>query len=229
MQKHLKIINDFEKKKMLLLTKKNVKSDQDAKLFYICGKRILWKLSKSINCWKVRDHCYYTGKYRNAAHSISDLKFNVLNEIPVVFHNCSNYHYHFTIKELANKFEGKFEWPGENTEKYKIFSVPIEKEIAGIDKDGNEIVVTISYIIKFIDSAEFTTTSLSNLVDNLTEGIHEIKWTDYDFFLEYEMKNGQNLLHELHNDLPFLPERINIEKSKSLLLIYLKELNILFS
>ena len=107
--------------------------------------------------------------------------------------------------------------------------MPIEKEIAGIDKDGNEIVVTISYKIKFIDSAEFTTTSLSNLVDNLTEGIHEIKWTDYDFFLEYEMKNGQNLLHELHNDLPFLPERINIEKSKSLLLIYLKELNILFS
>ena len=107
--------------------------------------------------------------------------------------------------------------------------MPIEKGIAGIDKDDNESVVTVPYKIKFIDSAEFTTTSLSNLVDNLIEGIHEIKWKDYDCFLEYEMKNWQKILLELHNDLPFLPERINIEKSKSLFLIYLKKLNILFS
>ena len=30
------------------------------------------------------------------------------NEIPVVFHNCSNYDYDFIIKELASEFEGKF-------------------------------------------------------------------------------------------------------------------------
>ena len=29
-------------------------------------------------------------------------------------------------------------------------------------------------------------TSLSNLVDNLTEGIHKIKYKDCDFFLKYE-------------------------------------------
>ena len=34
------------------------------------------------------------------------------------------------------------------TEKYKTCSVPIEKEVK-IDKDGNEIVVTISYKKKF--------------------------------------------------------------------------------
>ena len=45
----------------------------------------------------------------------------------VVFHNCSNYDYHFIIKELANEIEGKFEYLGENTEKYKTFSVLIEK------------------------------------------------------------------------------------------------------
>ena len=28
--------------------------------------------------------------------------------------------------------------------------------------------------------------SLSNLVDNLPKGIHEIKWKDCDCFLEYE-------------------------------------------
>ena len=59
------------------------------------------------------------------------------NGIPVVFHNGSNYDYHFIIEELANKFEGKFECLGKNAEKYKNFSIPIEKEIIKIDKDGN--------------------------------------------------------------------------------------------
>ena len=93
------------------------------------------------------------------------------NEIPVVFHNGSNYDYHFIIKELANEFEGQFECLGKNKEKSKTFSVPIKKEITKIDKDGNESVVTICYKIKFIDSARFMTTSLSNLADNLAEGI----------------------------------------------------------
>ena len=41
---------------------------------------------------------------------------------------------------------------GENTEKYKDFSVLKEKEGTKIDKDGNESVITISYKTKFIDS-----------------------------------------------------------------------------
>ena len=162
---------------MLPLTKEELKSYQDAKVCYICGKRILKKFAKNKdkNYRKVRDHCHYTGKYRGAAHSICNLKFNVPNEIPVVFHNGSNYDYHFIIKELANEFEGQFECLGENKEKYKTFFVPIKKEITKTDKNGNESVVTISYKIKFIDGARFMTTSLSNLVDNLTERIHKIR------------------------------------------------------
>ena len=38
---------------------------------------------------------------------------------------------------------------------YETFSIPIEKEATKNDKDGNESVVTISYKIKFIDSARF--------------------------------------------------------------------------
>ena len=41
----------------------------------------------------------------------------------------------------------------ENTEKYKTFSISIEKEIIKIDKDCNECVATISCKTKFIDSA----------------------------------------------------------------------------
>ena len=68
-------------------------------------------------------------KYKGAVHSICNLKFNLPNEIPVVFHNGSNYDYHFIIKELANEFEGQFECLGENTEKYKTFSIPIKKKL----------------------------------------------------------------------------------------------------
>ena len=70
---------------MLQLTKEELKSHQDAKQCYICGKRTLKKLSNSTNYRKVRDRCHYTGKYTGAAHSICNLKFNVPNEMPIVF------------------------------------------------------------------------------------------------------------------------------------------------
>ena len=70
-----KNVIEFEKKQMLPLTQEELKSHQDARNCYICGKRILKKLFESINYWKVRDHCHYTCKYRGAAHSIFDLKF----------------------------------------------------------------------------------------------------------------------------------------------------------
>ena len=63
------------------------------------------------------------------------------------------------IKESANDFEKQFECLEENTENYKTFSVPIEKEGTKIDKDGNKSVVTISYKIELIDSARFIASS----------------------------------------------------------------------
>ena len=59
----------------------------------------------------------------------------------------------------------------------------MENEVTKIDKDGNESVVTMSYKIKSIDSARFIATSLSNLVDNLTEGILKNKCKDCDCFI----------------------------------------------
>ena len=95
LREHAKNIIGFENKKMLPLTKEELKSHKDTKACYISGKRILKKLSKSKNYWKFRDHCHYTGKYGGAAHSISNLIFNLPKEIPVVFHNGSNYDYYF--------------------------------------------------------------------------------------------------------------------------------------
>ena len=44
--------------------------------------------------------------------------------------------------------------------------------------------------MKFFDSAWFMLGSLSNLVDNLSEGIDKIECKDTDCFFEYESING---------------------------------------
>ena len=105
----------------------------------------------SKNNQKIRDPCYHTGKYRCTVHSICNLKFKVSNEILLIFHNISNYNYHFYYKRISNTFEWKFEYLGENTEKYNFFSIPIEKSVTKADKDGHRSVVTISFKITFID------------------------------------------------------------------------------
>ena len=123
---------------------------------------------KDLDKDKVKDYCYFTGKYRGAAHSKCNLKHKIPKNIPIIFHNGSKYDYHFIIRELASEFEGNFECLGENTEKYVTFSVPIKKRIENKNMD-------VTFKIKFIDSFRFMATSLSKLVDNLTEGIHNDK------------------------------------------------------
>ena len=143
-------------KKVKLLTKEQQESYENA---------YENKYLKDKKYHKVRDHCHYTRKYRGAAHSA----------IPVVFYNGSNYDYHFIINESAEEFKKQFTCLGENTKKYIAFTVPIEKEFTRIDKNGEEITKNISYILQFIDSARFMASSLSNLVNNLSEGFHRIK------------------------------------------------------
>ena len=112
----------------------------------------------------------------------------------MVFHNGYTYDYHFIVKELAEEFEGEFECLGENTEKYITFSVPIKKEITKIDKDGNDKIMKISYKIKFINSFRFMSSSLSSLVDNLSEGLHSDKFTDCKSCLDYMITKDDQLI-----------------------------------
>ena len=53
-----------------------------------------------------------------------------------------------------------------------IFTVLIEKEVTTIDKNGEEVAKHISYTLQ---CKKIMTRSLSNLVNNLSEGIHSIK------------------------------------------------------
>ena len=95
--------------------------------------------------------------------------------IPKVLHNVSNYDYHFIKKELAEELKTQFTCLGENTVKYITFTVQIEKDITRICNNGEEITKNISGILQFIDSARFIAISLSNIVNNLSEGPRRIK------------------------------------------------------
>ena len=59
LRQHTRNITDFEKKKVLPLTKEELKSHDYARNCYICGKRITKNLSKSTNYRKVINHCHY--------------------------------------------------------------------------------------------------------------------------------------------------------------------------
>ena len=181
-----KIIN-YEKKDMIPLTKKQEKHHNKQKVCYICKKEFNTDIINKKH--KVKDHCHYTGKYRGAARNIYNLRYRIPKEIPEVFHNGSTYDYHFIIKVLVKEFDGNFECLGENTEKYITFSVPIKKEIENKNK-----IIEITYKIKFIDSYRFMSTSLSKLVDNLSEGLHNNRCIYCKSCLDYMKTKNEKLI-----------------------------------
>ena len=95
---------------MLLLTENELKSHQDSSACYICRKKKLHKNLQKIKITKKLETCHFTGRYKGATHSIFNLRFNVPNEVPAVFHNGLKNNYHFIMKELASSFEDQFEF-----------------------------------------------------------------------------------------------------------------------
>ena len=167
---------------MIPLTTEEKIYHNEQEICYICKKEFDKKN------YKVRDHCHYTGKYRGAAHNICNLRHKIPKEIPVVFHNGSTYDHHLIIKELVKEFDGNFECLGENTEKYITFSVPIKKKIE------NKDIELMKLKIKIIDSYRFMSSSLSKLVDNLSEGIHNNKCVDCKSCLDYIKTKNEKLI-----------------------------------
>ena len=135
------------------------------------------------------------------------MRYKVPKEIPIVFHNGSTYDYHFIIKELVKEFEGNFECLGENTEKYITFSVPIKKEIKNKDLE-------ITYKIKFIDSYRFMSSSLSKLIDNLSERIHNNKCANFESCLDYVKTKNENLILKCFNCKTYYEQDFNEELIK---------------
>ena len=56
---------------------------------YVKKYLVLIKTMKNVfkRYHKVRHHCHYTGEFREAAHSICNLRYKAPKKIPLVFHN----------------------------------------------------------------------------------------------------------------------------------------------
>ena len=141
---------------MKLLANEQQESYENAKICYICKEKVHNKHLKDKEYCKVRDHCHYAGKDSGTAHKIFDIEYSVLEKIPIVFHNRSNYGDHFIIKKLAEELE-KNKTLGESYEKYLIFKFPTETKLR-----------------KLIKMEKKLPSSLSNLAKNLSEGVHKI-------------------------------------------------------
>ena len=91
---------------MILLTDEENKSYEEQNVCYICTKEFSDDDADDDDddddankkYQKVRDHCYYTRKYRGAAHNICNLRYKTPKEISILFHNGSACDYHFIIK-----------------------------------------------------------------------------------------------------------------------------------
>ena len=127
-------------------------------------------------------------------------------------HNDSTYGNQFIIKELAEEFEEQFECLRENTEKYITFSVPIKKRL-----DNGK---SVTYKIKFIDSFRFTLRSLSNLVENLSEGLHCDKCIDCKSCIDYMSVKDDQLIFRCFECTENYKKDFNNELIKRLANIY---------
>ena len=59
---------------MIPLIKEEKKTHRKQKVCYICKKGFSTDDDDNKKYCKVRDHCHYTGKYREAAHDICNLR-----------------------------------------------------------------------------------------------------------------------------------------------------------
>ena len=151
----MKIIK-YQEKGMIPLTKEKNKSYKEQEKCHICEEKFC--MDKDDGNY-TKDHFHYTGKFRGTVHSKCNLNYKVPKDIPIVNHN-ANYDIHFMINQLAEEFEGEINCIGDNMKKYITFSVTTKREC-----DNSK---TVTHKLKFIDSFKFMSTSLSELVDNMS-------------------------------------------------------------
>ena len=116
---------------------------------------------------KIRNHCHYTGLYREPPHNNFNLKYRIPHHIRIVFHNLSGYDTHLFIKELGKRFSKNYIGViAENKAKYISFNVKANVKLAGVsNKEGTEVCKNIQ--LRFIDSCRFMASSLDKFSCNL--------------------------------------------------------------
>jgi len=119
---------------------------------------------------KVRDHCHITGKYRQPLCNSCNILFRLPKHIPVIFHNLKNYDSNFIFDNLGlfnRKYESKYDISGisgGSHDKFLCFTI----------KNKESEIFTVS--LNFIDSFQFLSSSLEDLVEKLPiENMKETK------------------------------------------------------
>ena len=157
--KHCKKATKKHFNKPLRMTKINEEAFQKAEKCHICDKKYT---DKDI---RVRDHCHITGKYRGSAHQECNLKIKIEPEkikIPVIFHNLRGYDSHFIMQQIG-KIAKEHTYTNKKGEKVEmnINAIPNNMEKYMSFMLGNHLV--------FLDSFQFMSSSLDNLVKNLPD------------------------------------------------------------
>ena len=150
-------VREQQKNERMIYTEEDDKAFEDATLCSICNKQFT-KVNE-----KVRDHDHRTGKFRGAAHQACNINYFSNRYLPVVFHNLRGYDSHLIIRKAfdvieADKIKRDEKEPDKKHKREQITAIPNSGEKFMTFSIGN---------IKFIDSMQFMTDSLSNLVESL--------------------------------------------------------------
>ena len=124
---------------------------------HICGKKYT---DKDVH---VRDHCHITGEFRGSAHQKCNLKLRIKPEdikIPVIIHNLRGYDSHFIMQQI-----------GEIAKKHGYTNKKGKKQDLNINAIPNNMEKYMAFMLgnhlTFMDSFQFMSSSLDNLVSNL--------------------------------------------------------------
>ena len=155
--------------KPLKMTKENETDFQKAAKCHICDKPYM---DKDI---RVRDHCHITGKFRGSAHQDCNLQLQIKPEtikIPVIFHNLRGYDSHFIMQQIG-QIAKEYTYTNKKSEKVEmnINCIPNNMEKYMAFMLGNHLV--------FLDSFQFMSSSLDNLVKNLPD--EAFNYTKHEF------------------------------------------------
>jgi len=135
---------------------------------------------------KVRDHNHITDKFRGAACDKCNKQLKLSHIIPVIFHNLKGYDMHLLLQEVG-RFKRELKVIPCNKEKYMSFSMGSMKKCW--DYKSKEYVDKLKFDLRFIDSFQFLSKSLSASVDNLRkEDLKKFK------YLEQEIDENIELL-----------------------------------
>ena len=145
--------------KPLRMTEENEQEFKKATTCHICDKKYT---EKDI---RVRDHCHITGEFRGSAHQECNLKLRINPKeikIPVIFHNLRGYDSHFIMQQIGQiAKEHTYKNKKGEEKQMNINAIPNNMEKYMAFMLGNHLT--------FIDSFQFMSSSLENLVKNMTK------------------------------------------------------------